>query len=254
MTDWLNKKQMRRSFNAAASTYDKAAELQRQVADLLLKNIPNTKNKTTLDIGSGTGYISEQLKNTSIVSVDIAEKMLSYSKQKQTSQYYCCSDAESLSFLDNSIDIIVSSMSLHWCQNIKEAFSEISRILKPEATIFFAILGENSLHELRHCWDKIDKYQHVNPFPNPSSLQKMLTPCFSKINLETHTITRYHETIYKLMKKLKDIGAHNVTKEKPSGLTGKEKLRVLENAYEAYRNQDHMLPATYEIIIGVCEK
>jgi len=261
MTSWLNKQQMKQSFNTAAQTYDQAADLQRDVGDLLLQNINDLdfKNKTILDLGSGTGYLSQsiqnRLQNNRIISVDIAENMLKFSQQKHPKQTSLCGDAENLCFSHNSIDIIISNMALHWCQDIKKTFQELHRILQPKGCIIFTMLGEKTLQELQHCWNTIDQYTHVNRFPNKKDIQQALTNAtFSKTLLNTKIITRSYNTIYTLMKKLKAIGAHNVTTEKPKGLTGKQKLQALEKAYESFRNKENNLPATYEIILGICKK
>ncbi len=260
ITSWINKQQMRQSFNAAAKTYDQAAELQRQVGDLLLQKLNglNLNNKTIMDLGSGTGYLSQCIQNhhpdNYIISVDIADNMLKISQKKHPDQMYLCSDAEHLSFSNHSVDIIISNMALHWCQNIQRTFKELYRILKPKGLFIFTALGEETLHELQYCWNTIDNDTHVNRFLKKSHMQKSLDIHFSETTLNTRIITRHHESIYTLMKKLKAIGAHNVTTKKPSGLTGKRKLQALEIAYESFRDETEYLPATYEVIFGVCKK
>jgi malonyl-CoA O-methyltransferase len=49
------------------------------------------------------------------------------------------------------------------------------------------------------------------------------------------------------MRELKAIGAHNVTRGRPRGLTGRARLAAMTQAYETQR-RDGLLPATYEVI------
>ena len=52
-----------------------------------------------------------------------------------------------------------------------------------------------------------------------------------------------------LMRDLKAIGAHNMTAGRPRALTGKNRLRRVQEAYESFR-KDGRLPATYEVVYG----
>jgi len=50
-----------------------------------------------------------------------------------------------------------------------------------------------------------------------------------------------------LMRELKAIGAHNVTKGRARGLTGRSRLAAMTRAYETQR-RDGKIPATWEVI------
>ena len=52
---------------------------------------------------------------------------------------------------------------------------------------------------------------------------------------------------------LKAMGAHNVTRGRAKQLTGKQKLKALIEAYEAYRSASG-LPLTWQVAFGVLEK
>ena len=55
------------------------------------------------------------------------------------------------------------------------------------------------------------------------------------------------------MRELKTLGAHNVNRGRPAGLTGRGSLRGMLEAYEARRSQG-LLPATYEVLFGTLER
>lgn len=56
-----------------------------------------------------------------------------------------------LPFQSNSFDIVLSSLSLHWSNDLFKTFSEINRILKPDGVFIASLLGNDSLKELRNC-------------------------------------------------------------------------------------------------------
>jgi malonyl-CoA O-methyltransferase len=52
------------------------------------------------------------------------------------------------------------------------------------------------------------------------------------------------------MRDLKVLGAHNINPGRNPGLTGRRALKTMMEAYERFRQQDGLLPATYEVIYG----
>lgn len=258
----LLKKDIKRSFNKAAKTYDEAAFLQREVADRLLERLEyiRIKPKIILDIGSGTGYstirLEKRFKKAKVVAFDIAEKMLEKSK-KETHWFdrkrYICGDAEKLPFLDNSVDFIFSNLMLHWSNDIEKTIKEFHRVLKPDGLLLFSTLGPDTLYELRQSWASIDQQnEHVHQFVDMHNvgdyLQKaaLMDPV---IDMEFITIT--YNDIRKILIDLKDLGTQNITKNRLRGLTGRNKFEKFIHAYEQYRNSEGLIPVTYEVIYGL---
>ena len=59
--------------------------------------------------------------------------------------------------------------------------------------------------------------------------------------------------VRELLNELKTLGAHNVNRHRPAGLTGRRALQGMLRAYENFRQQG-VLPASYEVYFGVLEK
>jgi len=107
-------------FNFIAPIYkiaDKALVKNYQKTIDILDNELSIKNKTVLDIGTGTGAwaTTYKIKNAkNITGVDFADKMLNISKQKHPEIHFEKADAENLiNFKDNSFDIVTASYVLH---------------------------------------------------------------------------------------------------------------------------------------------
>jgi ubiquinone/menaquinone biosynthesis C-methylase UbiE len=104
----------------------------------------------SLEIGAGTGYFSLNLLQTGVVSratcTDISPGMLATLRanaerlglEVQTAR----ADAESLPFADESFDLVLGHAVLHHLPNLRRAFSEFHRVLRPGGRIAFA--GEPS--------------------------------------------------------------------------------------------------------------
>ncbi len=58
-------------------------------------------------------------------------------------------DEERLPFADQSLDLVVSSLALHWVNDLPGALIQIRRALKPDGLFLGAVLGGETLNELR---------------------------------------------------------------------------------------------------------
>lgn len=107
----------------------------------VIKNLKKMKPKGTLvDIGCGSGkliiQIAEHFDNLTLIGVDIAEDMIALAKENSLKKgqrdkiEYKIGTAEELSFSDDSIDFIISTLSLHHWSNPLIIFQEIYRVLK----------------------------------------------------------------------------------------------------------------------------
>ena len=247
-----------RSFSRAAATYDDVAELQRQVGEQLLTYLP-AQADTVMDLGCGTGYFLPALVGATgsqqLVAMDLAEGMLSYARSQHRG-LDCCwlgGDAEAIPLADASVSLIFSSLAIQWCEDLPALFAEVKRILKPGGRFVFATLGPNTLDELRSSWRAVDDYVHVNRFEERAVLQSAMSG-FAAQQLDEQTITLTYQRLTELTRELKSLGAHNVNAGRRSGLMGKAKLKQFREAYESFRNQQGLLPATYQVWYGSVTK
>ena len=259
----LNKALIKAAFNKAHTSYDESAVLQREVANRLDERLDFIKlqPQKILEIGSGTGYYTQLLKNrypdATIISLDIAHAMLTSSRSKQSwlqklrkKQLWLCADAEQLPLAANSVDMIVSNLTLQWCEQLQQTFDGIHHALKPGGLFMFTTFGPDTLKELRASWRKVDDYNHVNAFLDMHDVgDTLLRAHFSDPVMDVENIALTYQEAMQLMRELKAIGAHNVTFGRQRGLTGKNKIKALLNAYEEFRSEGR-LPCTYEVIYG----
>lgn len=58
-------------------------------------------------------------------------------------------DEEALPFADASFDLVVSNMALHWVNDLPGCLIQVKRALRPDGLFLAAMLGGETLHELR---------------------------------------------------------------------------------------------------------
>ncbi|XP_062593382.1 arginine-hydroxylase NDUFAF5, mitochondrial-like, partial [Saccostrea cucullata] len=106
-----------------------------------------------VDLGSGLGYVSRHvLKDTVkfLYQCELSEKLL---RQAQVSPEVPTQklivDEEFLPFKENSLDVIVSSLSLHWVNDLPGCFKAAQKALKPDCPFILSMFGGDTLFELR---------------------------------------------------------------------------------------------------------
>lgn len=259
----VDKRLARASFDRAADSYDQAAVLQREVADRVLERLAYIKPEPQrlLDLGCGTGYtlqpLAQRYPGSDILALDVSLNMLEAARrrptlwQKMRGRFrYLAGDAEQLPLADASVDMIFSNLALQWCVDLDRTFAEWRRVLKPDGLLMFSTFGPDTLRELRHCFESVDAYSHVNRFIDMHDIgDALLRNGFGDPVMDMEMLTVTYDDVISIMRDLKQIGAHNVTLGRGRGLMGKQRLKALSDAYEKYR-QDDRLPVSYEVVYG----
>ncbi|GJM04721.1 MAG: malonyl-[acyl-carrier protein] O-methyltransferase 1 [marine bacterium B5-7] len=248
------------SFDDAAKYYDTFSLLQQTVVDRLIESFDLIKitPATILDIGSGTGYGSRQLKQrfkkASFYQSDISGEMLKISRMRSpryfSKNHFLCADAAQMPIQDQQFDLVFCSLMLQWCSDLELVFAEVKRMLKPGGVFLFASFGPDTLKELRECWQKVDDDIHVNAFVDMHDIgDSLIRNGMDAPVLSVEHIVLTYSDCKQLMYELKNIGAHNVNKGRRKTLTGKQRLNKVVSHYETFRS-DNKLPATYEVVSG----
>jgi len=254
---------MRTAFEKSATTYDASAVLQQEVANRLVERMDfmSMQPVSILDAGAGTGFVSQLLAtrypNAKITALDLAFNMLKQSKAKRTFKQrwnkqfsYVNAEVESLPFADASVELIISGLTLQWCQDLTKVFKEFKRVLAPGGLLMFSSFGPDTLKELRQSWAEVDDLAHVNAFADLHDVgDALLQSGYADPVMDMEMLTVTYNDVKTVMRDLKKIGAHNVMQGRSHNITGKNKLKKMIQAYEQFR-ENGLLPVTYEIVYG----
>ena len=124
-----------------------------KVAEKVLSYIPDVFDGKLLDVPIGTAVFTyrkyQALKKASIIGLDYSEDMLAQAKEKlQSSEItnieLVQGDVGKIPYEDNTFDIVLTMNGFHVFPNKDKAFSEMSRVLKPNGKLIgcFYIKGK----------------------------------------------------------------------------------------------------------------
>jgi malonyl-CoA O-methyltransferase len=260
----IDKRSLRSAFEHAAESYDAAAVLQNEVCRRMLGRLEYLKHRpaTILDAGSGTGNalagLGQRYPEARLIALDIALAMLRRGRQRlpwwkglfTRGVQAVCGDIERLPLKDASVGMVWSNLALQWVNDLPRAFAEMRRVLVPGGLLMFSTFGPDTLKELRRAYQDIDRHTHVNRFIDMHDIGDLLVSGgFGDPVMDMEHFTLTYGDVRELMRELKAIGARNVTRGRPNGLSGKRVLDAVTRNYEAFR-RDGRLPATFEVVYG----
>ncbi|MBN8483133.1 MAG: methyltransferase domain-containing protein, partial [Xanthomonadales bacterium] len=162
-----------------------------------------------------------------------------------------CADAQALPFADASIDLVYSNLCLQWCDDLDAALDGFRRVLRERGLVVFSTFGPDTLHELRLAYAEVDAASHVSRFLDIHQVgDALLAAGFRDPVLERESFTLTYTDALTLMRELRAIGATHADPARARGLAGKQHLKDVIAAYEAFR-EDGRLPATYEVVYAI---
>ena len=262
----VDKREVRRAFENAAAHYDAAAVLQHEVCARMLERLQYVKHqpRAILDAGCGTGNAVPALlaryPGATLVVLDLAYGMLERARARvkwwqtlpglRAPLHAVCADLERVPLASQSVGLVWSNLALQWVNDLPRAFGEMHRVLAPGGLVMFSTFGPDTLSELRSAYAGTDGRTHVNRFVDMHDIGDMLVAAgYADPVMDMEKITLTYSDVRALMRDLKVIGAHNATRGRPGGLSGKSLLAAVERNYEALRREGR-LPATFEVVYG----
>lgn len=140
-----------------ASTYDQIVRYATVGRDKHWKKniLAKIQGNTVLDLASGTGILSEMIKNSSVavqvLSLDLSFEYIKISKNRRKTQSVVNANAEILPFRNRSCDCIVSSYLAKYV-DIDRLVAEISRVITPNGIIVFHDFSYPTNRVIRIGW------------------------------------------------------------------------------------------------------
>ncbi|KAL8823349.1 MAG: hypothetical protein Q9191_005937 [Dirinaria sp. TL-2023a] len=161
-----------------------------------------------------------------------------------------------LPFEPQSFSAVLSSVSLHWINDLPSLLAQINHILKPDSPFIAAMLGGDSLYELRTSLQLSEQDRlggvstHTSPLADVRDVGGLLTKAgFKLLTVDVDDIIVDYPDTFALMKDLQAMGENNAVVGREMGPIGRDVLLASEGIYRTlHGNKDGTLPATFRII------
>ncbi|KAE8443933.1 hypothetical protein EG329_001243 [Mollisiaceae sp. DMI_Dod_QoI] len=165
-------------------------------------------------------------------------------------------DEERLPFEANTFDAVLSSLSMHWINDLPSLLAQINNVLKPDAPFLGAMFGGDTLYELRTSLQLADLERrggvspHVSPLADVRDMGGLLQKAgFKMLTVDVDDIVVDYPDTFALMQDLQAMGESNAILGREAGAIKRDVLLANEGIYRKfYGNEDGSIPATFRMI------
>jgi SAM-dependent methyltransferase len=237
-----------------AAVHDPATFLVERAADDLAGRLSAVLRKFDLavDLGTPTDAVRRALADRvdTIVAVDPVASQLAGKRLA------VAADEEALPFRDASLDLVVSALALQFVNDLPGTLIQIRRALRPDGLFLAAMIGGDSLAELREAFAQAEAEveggvsPRVAPFADLRDLGALLQRAgFALPVTDVDRLTVRYASPLALMHDLRRMGAGNALSERRRTLLRRATLyRVFEIYTERFADPDGRIRATFEIV------
>lgn len=146
----MNKDLIKVRFSKHLEDYNNNASVQRLMAENLLKYCSFNSYESILEIGCGTGFLTElidkKIAYTKYTAIDLVEECGKYIEDINSKIDFISADVETFDF--DSYDLIISNAALQWSENFISVTDKLKHALKPGGELIFSTFGREHFREI----------------------------------------------------------------------------------------------------------
>lgn len=253
----FDRKLVARHRDRAAPTFGGCDFLAARAAEEIAGRLANTNREfaTALDLGCHTGTVGRDALApagvTTIVSADLSPAMA-----VQAPGLRLAADEECLPFAPQSLDLAVSTLSLHWVNDLPGALIQIRKALRPDGLFIGALFGGETLQELRQVLMQAEAdceggvSPRVSPFADVRDLGGLMQRAgFALPVVDADIVTVRYENAFRLLEDLRAMGETNALNDRRRvPLKRATLIRAAELYQEQFADPDGRIRASFEIL------
>lgn len=244
MQEKIDKHKVKTGFMKSIETYRKHAIVQEAIASRLtiaLEEYTDKELNRILEIGCGPGVMTDKLlKQYNIKDFyanDIVDQYLEVIEEMNPSLKFLGGDVEKIA-LPDQLDLIVSSSTFQWFQDLEAFLTRAHKKLKKNGLIAFSSFGPENFREIRAVEGKGLNYLSF------SKVERLLANDFEILWSDKEIITHYFETPMSVLKHMKLTGVNSLQEKQ---WTKGDMIRF-EEEYKDLFGMDLGVPLTYQPI------
>ncbi len=165
-------------------------------------------------------------------------------------------DEDFLPFAPHILDLVVSALELHMVDDLPGCLLQIKQALKPDGLFLAAMLGGETLFELRDCLMQAETeisggiHPRVFPFADKPQMGGLMQRAgFSLPVVDSDIVTVTYENMFALMHDLRHMGEGNGLSARKKSFTPKSVFMRAAALYaQKYGEPDGRIRASFEVI------
>jgi SAM-dependent methyltransferase len=249
----------------AAQSFAGAGFLKRRAAADLVERLEaiNRRFETAVDLGARDGAFSRALSASParervgrLIQCDLSPAMLAAAAATGAGGPRVAADEERLPFAAGSVDLIVSSLAVHWVNDLVGALIQMRLALAPDGLFIGAFLGGATLTELRQSLLAAEAElrggagPRVSPFAEAGDGAALLQRAgFALPVADTDVVTVRYDHPLRLLADLRAMGETSALVDRPRTPLTRPLLALASEIYRRdHGGADGKVTATFEII------
>lgn len=252
--DALALERRRTRWAASAPAHD---FLLAHVADDLIERLDIIQRKFAngLDLGAHHGLLTRRIAaSASVEAITALEPVANL--LAQCPQPRLQSSLEALPLEEASLNLVVSALALQWVNDLPGTLIQVRRALKPDGLFLAALLGGETLTELRQAWLAAEievaggASPRVAPFADVRDLGSLVQRAgFALPVVDSDKIVVTYADPLALMRELRAMGASNMLSDRRRvPVTRGLLVRAAEIYLDRFALPNSRVPATFEIL------
>lgn len=176
--------------------------------------------------------------------------------ERLADKFFVVADEEALPFADGTLDLVVSGLILQFANDLPGVLVQIRRALKPDGLFLAALLGGDTLTELRQAFAAAESEVEggVSPRVAPSAELRDLGVLLQRAGFalpvtDVDRVCVRYESAFALMRDLRRMGATNALLARRRTPLKRAMLMRMAAVYaERFSDADGRLRATFDIM------
>lgn len=166
-------------------------------------------------------------------------------------------DLETLPYEPNSFDAVLSSLSIHWINDLPSLLAQVNTILKQDSPFIAAMFGGDTLFELRTSMQLADLERrggvspHVSPLADVRDVGSLLNRAgFKMLTVDVEDIVVEFPDTFALMADLQAMGENNAILHRELGPLPRDVMLATDAIYRQLHMEEGArgIPATFRLI------
>ena len=251
---------IQQSFQRALQSYNDNASLQRSIANRLLTlalhaGLP-TQNHRVLEIGCGTGFLTQQLATQITIEQLFINDLISDCEHYvrdlipiSTQSEFLAGSIEDIK-IPKQLDLICSASTLQWVKNLPELLQKLTQQLNTKGYLILSSFTKNHFIEIRSLQNDEPDIQYPLNYWSTSQWREALTKDYEVLIIQSKTHIAYFNSVKELLMHLRLTGVNGNSRQRWT----QQKFKQFEKAYSEKFQENGKFKLSYNPIYIIAQK